>query len=108
VAGERSNRASGKFRQNNNIAAAGLFWPRRKRQNQGETLMATPLQHMPLPHTLQQQNPSETHASNELIKLIRKLRWIGMDEEAQKLQTELTQREAAAEDSVVATPRETD
>jgi hypothetical protein len=43
-----------------------------------------------------------------MIKLIRKLRWIGMDEEAQKLQTELTQREAAADDSVVATPRETD
>ncbi|HZC56130.1 MAG TPA: hypothetical protein VE396_08800 [Xanthobacteraceae bacterium] len=61
--------------------------------------MATPLQH---------QNPSDAHASNEMIKLIRKLRWIGMDEEAQKLQTELTQRETAAEDSVVATPGETD
>ena len=54
------------------------------------------------------QNPSDARASNEMIKLIRKLRWIGMDEEAHKLQKELTQRETAAEDSVVATPGETD
>jgi hypothetical protein len=57
---------------------------------------------------LQQQSPSDTRASNEMIKLIRKLRWIGMDEEAQKLQRELTEREGAPADSVVATPRETD
>ena len=57
---------------------------------------------------LQQQNPSDTRASNDMIKLIRKLRWIGMDEEAQKLQRELTERETAPADSVVATPRETD
>ncbi len=56
----------------------------------------------------QTHNPSDTRASNEMIKLIRKLRWIGMDDEAQKLQRELTQRETAAEDSVVATPGETD
>jgi hypothetical protein len=59
----------------------------------------------------QQSKLSEAYASrgsNELVKLIRKLRWIGMDEEAQKLQTELTRRETAAADSVVATPRETD
>jgi hypothetical protein len=57
---------------------------------------------------LQHPNPSDARASNDMIKLIRKLRWIGMDDEAQKLQTELTQRETAAADSVVATPRETD
>ncbi len=56
----------------------------------------------------QQQNLSDTRVSNEMIKLIRKLRWIGMDEEAQKLQKELTQRETAAADSVVATQGETD
>jgi hypothetical protein len=55
-----------------------------------------------------QQNSSEARVSNEMIKLIRKLRWIGMDEEAQKLQRELAAREAAADDSVVATPRDTD
>ena len=52
--------------------------------------------------------PTNEEVSNDLVKQIRKLRWIGMDEEAQKLQTELTQRETAAEDSVVATPGETD
>ena len=58
--------------------------------------------------SLPQQNPSETSASNEMVKLIRKLRWIGMDEEAQKLQNELTQSDAAPADSVVGTPRDTD
>ena len=32
--------------------------------------------------------------SNELVKLIRKLRWIGMEEEAERLQAELTERHA--------------
>jgi hypothetical protein len=45
--------------------------------------------------------------SNELVKLIRKLRWIGMDDEAERLQSELTRRHAAA-DSVVALSGETD
>jgi hypothetical protein len=60
---------------------------------------------------LEQQKLSDTSlahkASNELIKLIRKLRWVGMDEEARGLQKELTRREAAG-DSVLATPAETD
>lgn len=46
-------------------------------------------------------------ASNELVKLIRKLRWIGMEKEAEPLEAELTRRRAAA-DSVLAMPRETD
>ncbi len=45
--------------------------------------------------------------SNELVKLIRKLRWIGMNDEAARLQAELTRRHAAA-DSVVAMSGETD
>jgi hypothetical protein len=61
---------------------------------------------------LEQQQPSDNAApqrtSNELIKLVRKLRWMGMDEEAERLQTELTQRRMAAADSVVATLNETD
>jgi hypothetical protein len=63
------------------------------------------LQHTPLQ---QQTSPDTTGASNDMVKLIRKLRWIGMDEEALKLQQELTLREAAPADCVVATPRETD
>ena len=45
--------------------------------------------------------------SNELVKLIRKLRWIGMEKEAEPLEAELTRRRTAA-DSVLAMPRETD
>src|ERR1700733_6749326 len=100
-AGREFEQSFGQFRRKKNITAAGLFRPRRKRQDQGETFMAMLLQNTP-------QNPSDARASNEMIKLIRKLRWIGMDEEAHKLQKELTQRETAAEDSVVATPGETD
>ena len=56
--------------------------------------------------------PSDTsarrRASNELVKLIRKLRWLGMEEEAQGLQNELGRRRATAADSVLATAAETD
>jgi|HubBroStandDraft_6_1064221.scaffolds.fasta_scaffold5319899_1 hypothetical protein len=62
--------------------------------------------------SLERQNPSDAAArqatSNELVKLIRKLRWIGMEDEAERLMTELTRRRAAADHSVVATPGETD
>jgi len=51
---------------------------------------------------------AEEPQPDQVVKLIRKLRWIGMDEEAQKLQRELTLRDAAPADSVVATPGETD
>ena len=44
---------------------------------------------------------------DELVRLIRKLRWIGMEDEAERLQSELMEQHTAA-DSVVATPRETD
>jgi len=47
-------------------------------------------------------------ATNDLVKRIRKLRWMGMEEEAKRLQAELTRRSAAECDSVIATPRETD
>lgn len=49
---------------------------------------------------------AEQRASNEMIKLIRKLRWMGMESEARRLQVSL--RGAARSDSVVAEPRETD
>jgi hypothetical protein len=45
-------------------------------------------------------------AANELIKRIRKLRWIGMDREAKALQGTLDH--AASADSVLAVPYETD
>ncbi len=63
-----------------------------------------------LEQPLTQQNADTAatqRGSNELVKLIRKLRWIGMEEEAERLQSELTRRRAAA-DSVVAMSGETD
>jgi hypothetical protein len=55
----------------------------------------------------EQQNPDQP-ASNKLIQLIRKLRWLGLEEEAQKLENKLTLRNVPASDSVVAGSRETD
>jgi hypothetical protein len=46
--------------------------------------------------------------SNETVKLIRKLRWIGMEDEAERLQTELRRQHAAGSDSVVAMSCDTD
>jgi hypothetical protein len=46
-------------------------------------------------------------AANDLVKRIRKLRWMGLEDEARRLQRELTRR-CAESDSVIATPRETD
>jgi hypothetical protein len=60
----------------------------------------------------EQQKPSdglaEHRASDELVKLIRKLRWLGMEEEAKKVENQLTQCDVPAADSVVARSRETD
>ena len=62
--------------------------------------------------TPRKRQPSDTsarqRASNELVKLIRKLRWLGMEEEAQDLEDGLRRRHAAAADSVLATAAETD
>lgn len=60
-----------------------------------------------------QQNPlvdlAEQQSSNELVKLIRKLRWIGLEEELERVEDELTLRlVAAGSDTVVAASRETD
>jgi hypothetical protein len=46
--------------------------------------------------------------SNELIKLIRKLRWMGLEKEAERVRSQLTLREVPATDSVVAAAGETD
>ncbi|HWP24958.1 MAG TPA: hypothetical protein VNL39_01275 [Xanthobacteraceae bacterium] len=50
---------------------------------------------------------AEQRASNEKIKLIRKLRWMGMEAEARRLQAALDGATART-DSVIAEPRETD
>ena len=51
----------------------------------------------------------EQRALNELVKLIRKLRWIGSEKEAKRVEDELTlRRVAGGSASVVAGSRETD
>lgn len=59
----------------------------------------------------QQKQPdglAEQRASNELVKLIRKLRWMGLTEEAEKAENQLILRDVRAADSVVAASRDTD
>lgn len=51
---------------------------------------------------------AEQGAPDELVKLIRKLRWMGMEEEAKKLQNHLALRGVPAADSVVDASCETD
>jgi hypothetical protein len=50
---------------------------------------------------------SAQQQANELIRLIRKLRWMGMEEEAERVHAELAQCGAQPADSVVAAPRPT-
>jgi hypothetical protein len=45
---------------------------------------------------------------NELIHLIRKLRWMGMDDEAKAMQTQLARCHNPPGDNVIAGPRDTD
>jgi hypothetical protein len=49
---------------------------------------------------------AKQHASRELVRRIRKLRWMGLTEEAERLQKEL--EESGTCDCVLATPRDTD
>ena len=51
---------------------------------------------------------SEQRASDELVKLIRKLRWIGLESEAKSMERDLTARAVPAAETVISTPRETD
>lgn len=52
-------------------------------------------------------NPSRGHeVLNETVKLIRKLRWVGLEERAERLEKQL--EEYAASDTVIATQSDTD
>ena len=60
---------------------------------------------------VEQEEPPEVSAeqrtSSELVKRIRKLRWMGMEREAEALQATLCRRERST-DSVLAAPADTD
>jgi hypothetical protein len=57
------------------------------------TIMETPAKQVPT-------------SSTEIVMLIRKLRWVGLDEKAERLETELERHAATA--TVVSTQNETD
>jgi hypothetical protein len=46
--------------------------------------------------------------SSELVKMVRKLRWIGMEEEARRLQTALSAVPSDERETVLAGPPSTD
>jgi len=50
----------------------------------------------------------EQRTANELVKLIRKLRWMGLAREAEMAEDQLVLRKVQATDSVIAASRETD
>jgi hypothetical protein len=65
---------------------------------------------MEMPHN-QHKPPDglgEQRAANELVKLIRKLRWMGLEREAEMAEEQLVLRKVQATDSVIAASRETD
>jgi hypothetical protein len=50
----------------------------------------------------------EQRTSNELVKLIRKLRWMGLEEQAKDLQTQLAALKDANTDNALSEPQDTD
>lgn len=50
----------------------------------------------------------EQRASDALVRLIRKWRWMGMDGEAERIENVLATRDTRPADTVIADPRDTD
>jgi hypothetical protein len=55
-----------------------------------------------------ERTPDEVAAQETLTRLVRKLRWIGLDDEAKRVQTELCAIPADERASVLSTPFSTD
>jgi len=62
---------------------------------------------MPLEQEAPESHPNETKSSL-LLKLVQKLRWAGMDDEAERLLKDFERERAAAHNSIFATPTDTD
>jgi hypothetical protein len=60
------------------------------------------------PEQMPPQVSSEQKRSGELVKLVRKLRWMGMENEAEQVEKQLLLQQVPAADSVIAASRETD
>jgi hypothetical protein len=54
------------------------------------------------------ETPESDATPDELVKLVRKLRWIGAEDEAERVLEDLTRGAATTADSVLATPGDTD
>ncbi len=52
--------------------------------------------------------PVVERTSKELLRLVHKVRWAGMEEEAERLLKKLKHGESSTRESTVATPTETD
>lgn len=68
----------------------------------GETSMGMPLEDKT------PDRPAAESTASELIRLAHKLRWAGMEEEAERLLKKLKHGETPTGESTVATPTETD
>ena len=68
-------------------------WCSKKARTRDRTIMEMPAKQTPA-------------ASSEIVKLIRKLRWVGLEEKAQQLEKELEQH--AVSDPVISIQSETD
>jgi hypothetical protein len=77
--------------------------PASKHNTRREPLMEWPLKQKKLQDVL-----AEQRSSNELVKLIRKLRWMGMEDEAERVERKLARSEVEPADCVLAASRETD
>ncbi|MGA7788601.1 MAG: hypothetical protein WCA56_10590 [Xanthobacteraceae bacterium] len=88
--------------QDSSVIGGPVASSKARSQKYGKTLMDMSHQQQKPPDAI---NPAEC---NELVNRIRKLRWMGLEDEAAQLQSELTRRQAAASDSVVAMSGETD
>ena len=51
---------------------------------------------------------TQRRTADDLVHLIRKLRWIGMDDEAEAMQAQLADCRVPPRESVIASPRDTD
>jgi hypothetical protein len=65
--------------------------------------MDTQFEHQRPPNGL-----AEQKTADELVKLIRKLRWMGMDDEAQRMQTTVASYNVQTVSSVIDGPDDTD
>lgn len=62
---------------------------------------------IPLEQEAPESHPKEANSS-ALLKLIHKLRWAGMDDEAERLLKDFKRKRVAAHNSVFGTPTDTD